>query len=72
MDVSAAKTMQRLLSGASDAAIRFDWLCVLIRLWVETAEEFGDPVPKPKGRGFSLGQRSAWQKTPGLPRTMRR
>lgn len=21
-----------------------------IRLWVETAEEFGDPVPKPKGR----------------------
>jgi predicted RNase H-like HicB family nuclease len=21
-----------------------------IRLWVETAEEFGDPVPEPKGR----------------------
>lgn len=21
-----------------------------ILLWVETAEEFGDPVPKPKGR----------------------
>lgn len=21
-----------------------------MRLWVETAEEFGDPVPKPKGR----------------------
>ncbi len=30
MDVSAAKTMQRLLSGASDAAIRFDDLCVLL------------------------------------------
>ena len=21
-----------------------------IRLWIETAKEFGDPVPKPKGR----------------------
>ena len=21
-----------------------------IRLWVETAEEFGDPIPEPKGR----------------------
>jgi hypothetical protein len=21
-----------------------------IRLWVETANEFGDPVPEPKGR----------------------
>lgn len=30
MDVSAAKTMQRLLSGASDAAICFDDLCVLL------------------------------------------
>jgi predicted RNase H-like HicB family nuclease len=23
---------------------------VAISLWVETAEEFGDPVPEPKGR----------------------
>jgi predicted RNase H-like HicB family nuclease len=23
-----------------------------IRLWIETAEEFGDPIPKPKGRRF--------------------
>ena len=21
-----------------------------IRLWIETAKEFGDPIPKPKGR----------------------
>jgi predicted RNase H-like HicB family nuclease len=25
-----------------------------ISLWVETAEEFGDPVPKPKGRRLQL------------------
>jgi len=25
-----------------------------IRLWVETAEEFGDPVPEPRGRFVSL------------------
>jgi len=28
--VSAAKTLQRLLSGKSDAALRFDDLCVLL------------------------------------------
>jgi len=25
-----------------------------IELWVETAEEFGDPVPEPKGRRLQL------------------
>jgi hypothetical protein len=23
---------------------------VAIRLWIDTAKEFGDPVPEPKGR----------------------
>ncbi len=25
-----------------------------IRLWVDTAREFGDPIPQPKGRGLML------------------
>jgi len=25
-----------------------------IRLWIETAKEFGDPVPEPKGRRLIL------------------
>ncbi len=25
-----------------------------IELWVETAQEFGDPVPEPKGRRLAL------------------
>ena len=25
-----------------------------IQLWIETAEEFGDPVPEPKGRRLML------------------
>ncbi len=25
-----------------------------IRLWIETAEEFGDPVPEPKGQRLML------------------
>lgn len=25
-----------------------------IRLWLDTAKEFGDPVPKPKGRHLTL------------------
>ncbi len=25
-----------------------------IRLWIHTAEEFGDPVPEPKGRRLML------------------
>jgi len=23
---------------------------IAIQLWIDTAEEFGDPIPKPKGR----------------------
>ncbi|MBE7543139.1 MAG: type II toxin-antitoxin system HicB family antitoxin [Bryobacteraceae bacterium] len=34
------ETQEAALASAQEA----------IRLWVETAEEFGDPVPKPKGR----------------------
>jgi predicted RNase H-like HicB family nuclease len=34
------KSRQEALKNADDA----------IQLWVETAMEFGDPVPKPKGR----------------------
>jgi predicted RNase H-like HicB family nuclease len=33
-------TQEAALASAQDA----------IRLWVETANEFGDPVPEPKGR----------------------
>jgi predicted RNase H-like HicB family nuclease len=34
------ETQEAALASAQEA----------IKLWVETAEEFGDPVPKPKGR----------------------
>jgi predicted RNase H-like HicB family nuclease len=33
-------TQDRALKNAQDA----------IRLWIDTAKEFGDPVPEPKGR----------------------
>jgi predicted RNase H-like HicB family nuclease len=33
-------TQESALSNAQDA----------IRLWIDTAKEFGDPVPEPKGR----------------------
>ena len=34
------KTQDEALSNAKDA----------IQLWLDTAEEFGDPIPEPKGR----------------------
>jgi predicted RNase H-like HicB family nuclease len=37
-------TQVRALSNAQDA----------IRLWIDTAKEFGDPVPEPKGRRLLL------------------
>jgi predicted RNase H-like HicB family nuclease len=37
-------TQGRALSNAQDA----------IRLWIDTAKEFGDPVPEPKGRRLLL------------------
>jgi len=37
-------TQDRALSNAQDA----------IRLWIDTANEFGDPVPEPKGRRLLL------------------
>jgi predicted RNase H-like HicB family nuclease len=37
-------THDRALRSAQDA----------IRLWIDTANEFGDPVPEPKGRGLLL------------------
>jgi predicted RNase H-like HicB family nuclease len=117
--MGAGKTLRLLLSGASDAALRFDDLCQLleslgfevrvrgshhlfgfqtmtkyeviiywsdedeafiaeapqlpgcmahgisqeaalanaqdaIRLWIDTAREFGDPIPEPKGRRLIL------------------
>jgi predicted RNase H-like HicB family nuclease len=27
-----------------------------IRLWIDTAKEFGDPVPEPKGRPLTLAE----------------
>ena len=33
-------TQEAALASAQDA----------IRLWIETAKEFGDPIPEPKGR----------------------
>jgi predicted RNase H-like HicB family nuclease len=33
-------THERALAGAQEA----------IRLWLDTAREFGDPIPEPKGR----------------------
>ena len=37
-------TQKAALASARDA----------IRLWIETAREFGDPVPQPKGRRLIL------------------
>lgn len=37
-------TQEEALASAQDA----------IRLWIETANEFGDPVPEPKGRRLIL------------------
>jgi predicted RNase H-like HicB family nuclease len=34
------KTPKRVLANAQQA----------IELWIETAKEFGDPIPEPKGR----------------------
>jgi len=38
------KTQEKALINAKQA----------IRLWIDTAREFGDPVPKPKGRRLML------------------
>ncbi len=37
-------TQEQALSNAQDA----------MRLWIDTAKEFGDPVPEPKGRRLIL------------------
>ena len=37
-------TQEAALSSAQEA----------IRLWIETAKEFGDPIPEPKGRRLIL------------------
>ena len=37
-------TQESALASAQDA----------IRLWIDTAKEFGDPIPKPKGRRLIL------------------
>lgn len=37
-------TQEDALSSALDA----------IRLWIDTAKEFGDPIPEPKGRRLIL------------------
>ena len=37
-------TQQAALANANDA----------IRLWIDTAKEFGDPVPEPKGERLML------------------
>jgi predicted RNase H-like HicB family nuclease len=39
-----ADTQEAALANAKDA----------IQLWIETAQEFGDPVPEPKGRRLML------------------
>ena len=28
--------------------------CEAVHLWIETAKEFGDPIPKPKGRRLAF------------------
>lgn len=38
------KTQEDALKNANDA----------IQLWIDTAREFGDPVPEPKGRRLML------------------
>lgn len=98
--MGAEKTLEHLLSGMADAAIRFDDLCQVldmikyeiiiywsdedetfvaevpelpgcsahgptqegtlgnaqdaVRLWIDTAKEFGNSVPAPKGRRLIL------------------
>ena len=42
--VAHGKTDNEALQNINDA----------IRLWIKTAEEFGDPIPKPKGRKLSF------------------
>ncbi|MEP7362037.1 MAG: type II toxin-antitoxin system HicB family antitoxin [Acidobacteriota bacterium] len=37
-------TQETALASAQDA----------IRLWIDTAKEFGDPIPEPKGRRLIL------------------
>jgi predicted RNase H-like HicB family nuclease len=37
-------TQESALTNAQDA----------IRLWIDTAKEFGDPIPEPKGRRLIL------------------
>ena len=37
-------TQEAPLGNAQDA----------IRLWIDTAKEFGDPIPEPKGRRLAL------------------
>ncbi len=37
-------TQESALASAQDA----------IRLWIDTAKEFGDPIPEPKGRRLIL------------------
>ena len=37
-------TQEGALASAQDA----------IRLWIDTASEFGDPIPKPRGRIMAL------------------
>ncbi len=38
------KTQEEVLKNVKEA----------IKLWIETAREFGDPVPEPKGRRLML------------------
>ncbi len=42
--IAHGKTQQVALKNAGDA----------IRLWIKTAQEFGDPIPLPKGRRLML------------------
>jgi predicted RNase H-like HicB family nuclease len=42
--VAHGPTQQAALASAQEA----------IRLWIDTAREFGDPVPEPKGRRLIL------------------
>ena len=42
--VAHGDTLESALSSANDA----------IQLWVDTAREFGDPIPEPKGRRLML------------------
>jgi predicted RNase H-like HicB family nuclease len=42
--VAHGPTQEKALASAQEA----------IKLWIETAKEFGDPVPEPKGRRLML------------------